>query len=168
MLTARDRELLVHLAMARHLSGEQIRKLMFSGKADSISRRRLSSLVSGKFPYIRRLPFRRKDGRPVVAWSLAPLGYMAARNFFAGIRQRAGADAPGAEFLEHQVRLNDLYIALAVAELSRRGVKFSSKPHLIARMDDHDLYMAFFNDPDGHTLAVCRRHPRATFRPRRS
>jgi methylmalonyl-CoA/ethylmalonyl-CoA epimerase len=51
-------------------------------------------------------------------------------------------------------------IALAVGELSKRGVVFTSKPHLIARMDDHDLYMAFFNDPDGHTLALMQEAPK--------
>jgi len=30
-------------------------------------------------------------------------------------------------------------IALAVRELEKRGVVFQSKPHLIAKMDDHDL-----------------------------
>src|SRR3954470_5956088 len=45
-------------------------------------------------------------------------------------------------------------IALAMRELEHRGVTFSSKPHLIAKMDDHDLWMAFFTDPDGHTLAL--------------
>jgi catechol 2,3-dioxygenase-like lactoylglutathione lyase family enzyme len=51
-------------------------------------------------------------------------------------------------------------IALAVRELERRGVTFSSKPHLIARMDDHDLWMAFFTDPDGHTLALMQEAPK--------
>jgi methylmalonyl-CoA/ethylmalonyl-CoA epimerase len=51
-------------------------------------------------------------------------------------------------------------IVLAIAELGKRGVVFSSKPHLIARMDDHDLYMAFFNDPDGHTLALMQEAPK--------
>ena len=51
-------------------------------------------------------------------------------------------------------------IALTVAELSGRGVTFTDKPHLIARMDDHDLWMAFFKDPDGHTLAVMQEAPK--------
>ena len=51
-------------------------------------------------------------------------------------------------------------IALAVDELAGRGVSFTSKPHLIARMDDHDLWMAFFTDPDGHTLAVMQEAPK--------
>ena len=51
-------------------------------------------------------------------------------------------------------------IALAVRELERRGVTFSGKPHLIAKMDDHDLWMAFFADPDGHTLALMQEAPK--------
>jgi methylmalonyl-CoA/ethylmalonyl-CoA epimerase len=51
-------------------------------------------------------------------------------------------------------------IALAVHELEKRGVTFSSKPHLIAKMDDHDLWMTFFTDPDGHTLALMQEAPK--------
>ena len=51
-------------------------------------------------------------------------------------------------------------IALAVSELTKRGASFTGKPHLIARMDDHDLYMAFFNDPDGHNLALMQEAPK--------
>src|SRR4029450_340693 len=51
-------------------------------------------------------------------------------------------------------------IALGVAELEKRGVVFTSKPHLIAKMDDHDLWMAFFNDPDGHILALMQEAPK--------
>jgi methylmalonyl-CoA/ethylmalonyl-CoA epimerase len=51
-------------------------------------------------------------------------------------------------------------IALVVAELEKRGASFQSKPHLIARMDDHDLWMAFFKDPDGHTLALMQEAPK--------
>ena len=51
-------------------------------------------------------------------------------------------------------------IALAVGELTGRGASFTSKPHLIAKMDDHDLWMAFFTDPDGHTLALMQEAPK--------
>ena len=45
-------------------------------------------------------------------------------------------------------------IALAVRELEQRRVTFTSKPRLIAPMAPHDLWMAFFRDPDGDTLAL--------------
>ncbi len=51
-------------------------------------------------------------------------------------------------------------IALATNELAKRGLAFDHKPHLIARMDDHDLWMAFFSDPDGHSLAIMQEAPK--------
>jgi len=38
--------------------------------------------------------------------------------------------------------------------LSSRGVNFEGKPHLIARMPDHELWMAFFRDPDRNLHAL--------------
>ena len=35
-----------------------------------------------------------------------------------------------------------------------RGVKFEGRPHLVARLPDHDLWMAFFRDPDANLLAL--------------
>jgi methylmalonyl-CoA/ethylmalonyl-CoA epimerase len=49
---------------------------------------------------------------------------------------------------------------LAVGELRRRGVVFDGEPHLIAKMDDHDLWMAFFHDPDGHSFALMQEAPK--------
>ena len=51
-------------------------------------------------------------------------------------------------------------IALSVRKLEQRGITFTSKPHLIAPMEDHDLWMAFFQDPDGHTLALMHEAPK--------
>jgi methylmalonyl-CoA/ethylmalonyl-CoA epimerase len=39
-------------------------------------------------------------------------------------------------------------------ELSGRAVTFLGAPHLIARMPDHELWMAFFKDSEGNTLAL--------------
>jgi methylmalonyl-CoA/ethylmalonyl-CoA epimerase len=39
-------------------------------------------------------------------------------------------------------------------ELAGRGVGFVGEPHLIARMPDHELWMAFFKDSEGNTLAL--------------
>ena len=55
-------------------------------------------------------------------------------------------------------------LTLAVRELQQRGVVFTSMPHLIAPMEDHDLWMAFFEDPDGHTLALMSEAPKG-YRP---
>jgi methylmalonyl-CoA/ethylmalonyl-CoA epimerase len=51
-------------------------------------------------------------------------------------------------------------IALATRELERRGVPFEYRPRLIAKMDDHDLWMAFFVDPDRHMLALMHEAPK--------
>ena len=40
------------------------------------------------------------------------------------------------------------------AHLERHSVEFLEAPHLIARMPDHDLWMAFLRDPDGNVLGV--------------
>ena len=43
-------------------------------------------------------------------------------------------------------------IQSAFATLSGRGVVFEQQPHLVARMADHDLWMASFRDPDENAL----------------
>jgi methylmalonyl-CoA/ethylmalonyl-CoA epimerase len=45
-------------------------------------------------------------------------------------------------------------IAAAAAALASRGVVFIQEPHAIAKMPDHELWMAFFRDPDGNLLAL--------------
>jgi methylmalonyl-CoA/ethylmalonyl-CoA epimerase len=51
-------------------------------------------------------------------------------------------------------------IVLSVSELRKRNVAFTIEPHLIAKMEDHDLWMAFFADPDGNTLALMQEAPK--------
>ena len=38
--------------------------------------------------------------------------------------------------------------------LTQRGVTFTDRPHLIARMPDHELWMAFCVASDGNTLGL--------------
>ena len=42
----------------------------------------------------------------------------------------------------------------AFEALAGRGVVFEAKPHLIAKLPDHELWMAFFRDPDQNLLAL--------------
>ena len=49
-------------------------------------------------------------------------------------------------------KVDDLQAAFDT--LSARGVAVAAKPHLIARMPDHELWMAFFRDPDGNAFAL--------------
>ena len=44
--------------------------------------------------------------------------------------------------------------------LSGRGVVFDGPAHLIAKLPDHDLWMAFFRDPDSNILALMSEVPR--------
>ena len=45
-------------------------------------------------------------------------------------------------------------IRAAHATLVARQVVFEGEPHLIARMPDHELWMAFFRDPSGNLMAL--------------
>jgi methylmalonyl-CoA/ethylmalonyl-CoA epimerase len=45
-------------------------------------------------------------------------------------------------------------IDAAVAALEGRGVTFDDRPHVVHRDDAHELWMAFFRDPDGNVLAL--------------
>ena len=45
-------------------------------------------------------------------------------------------------------------IAKTHQDLSSKGVPFDREPHMIAKMPDHDLWMAFFRDPDRNLLAL--------------
>lgn len=51
-------------------------------------------------------------------------------------------------------------IGLAKAELEKRGALFTDDPHRIAAMEDHDLWMCFFQDPDDHLLALMMEAPK--------
>ncbi len=42
----------------------------------------------------------------------------------------------------------------AYESLAAGGVEFIDKPHLIAKMSDHDLWMVFLRDGEGNTLAL--------------
>ena len=54
------------------------------------------------------------------------------------------------------IKVPDIFTTFA--DMRARGVSFVDEPHLIAPMPDHDLWMCFFRDPDGHTLALmCER-----------
>jgi methylmalonyl-CoA/ethylmalonyl-CoA epimerase len=49
-------------------------------------------------------------------------------------------------------KVSDLQVAYET--LSKRGVVFEQKPELVAKMPDHELWMAFFRDPDSNLLAL--------------
>jgi len=45
-------------------------------------------------------------------------------------------------------------IQAARDELDSRDVTFEAEPHRVARMPDHELWMAFFRDPDRNLLGL--------------
>ena len=52
-------------------------------------------------------------------------------------------------------------IVEAAASLARAGVTFTAEPHLVHRdeVSGQETWMAFFEDPDGNTLALSSRRP---------
>ena len=120
VLVQRDRELFVHLAIARFLTTKQIRRLVFPDAADSVARRRLNRLADGEHAYLSRIRFQTRADGPVVAWSLRPLGHMVARNLFSSVPELPRHTLPASEFLEQIARLNELYMALAAAAASAK------------------------------------------------
>lgn len=51
-------------------------------------------------------------------------------------------------------------LLLAANELQSKGVAIESEPHLISPMPDHDLWMAFVRDPDGHLIGLMMEAPK--------
>lgn len=68
-------------------------------------------------------------------------------------------DRPGSVIYFKVSDIQDAYDALR-----QRGATFIDEPHLVAPMPDHDLWMTFFRDPDGNTLALMAEMPRG-YRP---
>jgi len=56
------------------------------------------------------------------------------------------------------VYFNVADMAAAHAELQARGVRFEQPPHVIARMPDREVSLAWLTDPDGNLLGLmCER-----------
>ena len=62
----------------------------------------------------------------------------------------AKAQAGNSSVIYYQV----LNLQEAFGTLSGRGVQFEADPHMIAKMPDHELWMAFFRDPDKNLIAL--------------
>jgi methylmalonyl-CoA/ethylmalonyl-CoA epimerase len=45
-------------------------------------------------------------------------------------------------------------LTAACNTLCARGVVLEAEPHLVAKLPDHELWMAFFRDPDNNLLAL--------------
>jgi methylmalonyl-CoA/ethylmalonyl-CoA epimerase len=72
----------------------------------------------------------------------------------AGVRLMLSVSERPAETYSSILYFNVPDIQEAHRTMTARGVAFEGEPHLIARMPDHDLWMAFFRDPDRNLLAL--------------
>ena len=66
-----------------------------------------------------------------------------------GIPERAEFDHPSSIIY---FKVDD--IQQAYQTLYARGVRFVGQPHLVARMDSYDLWMAFFRDSEENLLSL--------------
>ena len=65
-------------------------------------------------------------------------------------RAEEGQEASRGAVLYH--RVDDIQQTFDL--LSERGVAFKGAPHVAHRTDEYELWLAFFNDPDGNTIAL--------------
>jgi methylmalonyl-CoA/ethylmalonyl-CoA epimerase len=77
--------------------------------------------------------------------------------FFDGGGVRLMLSEPEGQEFDHPASV--IYYRVADLEaahdrLVRAGVAFRDTPHLVARMPDHELWMTFFTDSEGNTLAL--------------
>src|SRR4029077_8607954 len=71
-----------------------------------------------------------------------------------GIRLMLSLPEKAAEGSSSVIYFKGADIHQAFKPLASRGISFEGEPHLIARMPDHELWMAFFRDPDRNLLAL--------------
>ena len=70
-------------------------------------------------------------------------------NLMLGIPEKEEFDHPSSI-----IYFNVQDIQASFEALSSRGVKFEGRPHIVARMEDHDLWMAFFRDSENNLLSL--------------
>jgi len=115
-LTERDRQLVGLMAVARYLSTEQVRTLIFPERDESVARKRLAILAGegtrgAATPLVRRLVYRAKDWKLVTVWAPTVNGYYVAMDVL-GSSLRIPAHDVAPEFLGHTIALNDLFVRL--------------------------------------------------------
>ena len=72
-----------------------------------------------------------------------------------GIRlMLSGAESPEFDHPGSVIYYKVSDINASFETLKKRGVEFIDQPHLIAKMEDHDLWMVFFRDSEENTLAL--------------
>lgn len=69
--------------------------------------------------------------------------------------ERPEIDHPGSILY---YRVADIHSSYEI--LVSRGVKFDEKPNFVAHLEDHDLWLAFFRDPDNNIIGLMSEVPR--------
>jgi methylmalonyl-CoA/ethylmalonyl-CoA epimerase len=95
--------------------------------------------------------FRDKVGLPFLFSAGPTLAFLSIGTVRLMLSAPEGAFTPGSSTVLY-LRVAD--IEAAHAAMQERGVAFIDEPHLVATMPDHELWMTFFRDPDGHTLGL--------------
>jgi hypothetical protein len=90
-----------------------------NGPSDIVCKRRLARLCSGATAYLRMLQYRDAEGAPVTVYAAEQHGHGIARQVLRRAPVALERDVK-AQFLEHTVRLNDLYVALAEGCVKQR------------------------------------------------
>ena len=72
----------------------------------------------------------------------------------AGVRLMLSPPEPGFDHPGSVLYFDVDDIEAMHAALRERGVTFTGEPHLIARLPGREIWMAFFNDSEGNTLAL--------------
>jgi methylmalonyl-CoA/ethylmalonyl-CoA epimerase len=71
-----------------------------------------------------------------------------------GMRLMLGSSEHGNATYSSIVYYNTDNIQRTVDLFKSRGVQFETPPRLVAKMPDHDLWMAFFHDSEGNLAAL--------------
>ncbi len=112
-LTDRDKDLLGLLVLTRYLTATQVHRLAFAGKHPSLPYRRLLKLSreNGQPAFLRQRFFRTYAGNRVAVWAPSPHAMPAALTRAAQLPELPKHDV-GAQFLEHLIQLNELFVAI--------------------------------------------------------
>jgi hypothetical protein len=89
-------------------------------------------------PYLRRRVFRKYGGELVEVWALTEAGVLLAEDVLGTALKTLRSDV-GAEFLEHEITLNDLFVALA--DPTTRACPACGRPGLSWRKASRDRYL---------------------------
>lgn len=86
-----------------------------------------------------------------------PMSFLQCGSIRLALGTSTNPPAPGGTILYFRV----VDIRQTYASLVAKGVKFMQEPHPIARMPDHDLWLAFLLDPDKNPIGLMSEMPHA-------